>query len=373
MTAPEAESALGPRALCIGPQSPPVTGQAVVHERMIKLIARQGFIVTSINTAPYSLRGSRSKRIVRLLSALFQQIRLTTTRPYSFLYITMDAGPGMYFQCLIALLARLTRNQIIAHHHSYYYINQKANNFRLFCLFVSPTVVHVVNSETMARDMRSTYPKIGKIFAIRNISFAPEPTKNRHGRERPDKLVLGHLSNLCEPKGIRLVAEVIEACHEARLPVALKLGGPAIDDVAEAAIERLRQAGVDFAHLGAVAADGKGEFYRSIDLFLFPTLYKVEATPLVLHEAQAFGVPILALRRGSIDHETFGPAAYIVDRPEDFVERAVTLIRAYLSDPDRYCRDVTQTAEFYTARRGAASGDLRRLLETLRINKRAGT
>jgi glycosyltransferase involved in cell wall biosynthesis len=52
--------------------------------------------------------------------------------------------------------------------------------------------------------------------------------------------------------------------------------------------------------LGPVGPTQKDEFYKSIDLFLFPSQFAQEAAPLVLYEAQSAGVPCLASDRGVI-------------------------------------------------------------------------
>ena len=47
-----------------------------------------------------------------------------------------------------------------------------------------------------------------------------------------------------------------------------------------------------------VSGASKDAFFRSIDVFLFPTRYKIEGQPLVILEAMSYGVPVVATSQG---------------------------------------------------------------------------
>ncbi|MGV3771512.1 MAG: glycosyltransferase, partial [Verrucomicrobiales bacterium] len=53
-------------------------------------------------------------------------------------------------------------------------------------------------------------------------------------------------------------------------------------------------------HVGFLKTEGKAAIFKESDLFCFPTYYSAESFPIVLIEAMAFGLPIVATRWRSI-------------------------------------------------------------------------
>jgi Glycosyltransferase len=103
-----------------------------------------------------------------------------------------------------------------------------------------------------------------------------------------------HLSNLRIDKGLGRAIESLRAAVHAGLDVELLLGGPlAGQDEATLLQEGTREFGSRIRHVGALATEDVPAFLAGADLFLFPSLYRNEAEPLVVLEAMAAGVPVL--------------------------------------------------------------------------------
>jgi len=105
---------------------------------------------------------------------------------------------------------------------------------------------------------------------------------------------LVHLSNLRIDKGLGRVIESLRAALHAGLDVELLLGGPlASKDEATLLHEGTKEFDVRLRHVGALATKDVPAFLAGADLFLFPSLYRNEAEPLVVLEAMAAGIPVL--------------------------------------------------------------------------------
>jgi glycosyltransferase involved in cell wall biosynthesis len=89
-------------------------------------------------------------------------------------------------------------------------------------------------------------------------------------------------------------------------------------------------------HLGPVYDDAKLEFFRSIDVLLFPTRYREESWGIVLNEALAAGVPVITFDRGCTRTVVGERAGLVVSRDRDFVEPAVRQIEQWIDYPDTY-------------------------------------
>ena len=139
-------------------------------------------------------------------------------------------------------------------------------------------------------------------------------------RSPGDDFVLGHLSNLCAEKGTHLVLDLFERMLEKGSGVSVVLAGPILEDDLWARIERLKKEHGDLiTWLGLVTGSEKTKFFEAIDLFVFPTLYKHEAQPLVLLEALGYGVPIVSMRRGCIAFDYDETVGVLADGAEDFL------------------------------------------------------
>jgi glycosyltransferase involved in cell wall biosynthesis len=88
-------------------------------------------------------------------------------------------------------------------------------------------------------------------------------------------------------------------------------------------------------YLGPVHGEDRTAFYRSLDLFLFPTRYKTEAQPNVVLEALAHGVPVVAFPRGCIASDLGGDAGVLVPADADFCEHVLPLLDSLSTDADK--------------------------------------
>ena len=148
-------------------------------------------------------------------------------------------------------------------------------------------------------------------------------------------LRIGHLSNLSLDKGIAVVLECMRALCARGAAVELWLGGPAEDQATEQLIDAAKaEFGAQLRYLGRLNSDEVRDFYRDIDVFLFPTIHRHEAEPLVVIDAVASGVPVIATDRGCIDY-LLGTSGGHVFQVEDFVANATERIAIWTERPDQ--------------------------------------
>src|SRR5690606_11515359 len=77
-------------------------------------------------------------------------------------------------------------------------------------------------------------------------------------------------------------------------------------------------------------------FFEDIDVLVFPTQYRNEAEPLVLHEAMSRKLPVIAYGRGAIP-EIVGEGGVVIDPNEPFVPHALKQIVSWLQSPAEFC------------------------------------
>jgi len=96
----------------------------------------------------------------------------------------------------------------------------------------------------------------------------------------------------------------------------------------------------DFAdnvkYYGQVSKADKITFFESIDVLVFPTLYKNEAEPLVLLEALSSAVPCIANSMGCIIDDIGEEGGVVVHKNLQFCPETVSFIKKYLVNRAHY-------------------------------------
>lgn len=276
-----------------------------------------------------------ARRLARILIAF----RLLA-RQHLTVYVSLNAGLGMYISALQCAVARMRGNRLIVHHHTYHHLYQKRLSAALLVRAAGSGALHVLLGEEMGAALAELYPRALRRTVLNNSGLIDErltliPFSVGGGT------VLGHLSNLTLQKGIREVVDLALRISDLDPTVSLVVAGPASDIGAEQAIAmaaaRLNHR---FKYLGAVDSDQKLEFFEGITHFVFPSHYKNEASPLVLLEAMASGRPSLATRVGCV-HEMLTGAGHVFENPRSLVAEGPTVIsepydRWAVSARDRY-------------------------------------
>jgi glycosyltransferase involved in cell wall biosynthesis len=141
------------------------------------------------------------------------------------------------------------------------------------------------------------------------------------------------LGNLSLDKGLDTVLALFRGLRREGLPVRLALAGPAAGP-AEARLiaDAQTEFGSELTYVGPVYRADKDAFLHRLDAFLFPSRYANEAQPLVLFEAMAAGVPVIATERGCVGDDVTRDSGLVVADEAAYLEAATALIRRWAAD-----------------------------------------
>lgn len=316
-------------ALAVAHFPPPVHGLAVAADAFTKVLTTAaetvGGRVIKVQLAASTARRSPRhlfERAVRGLAAVREVARHRRARPA--VYLTCDSSLGLIATALLGATARLLRLDLYLHHHSYAYISVRRPGFAAALVLMGPEVTHLVGCEQMATDLRSRYPSVRRVQMV-PIMYAVDPGGPRRdvvGRGADGPLVLGHLSNLCEEKGLGEVFETYREVRRAGMPVRLVLAGPPANPPAQRLLEGLLAEEPTTRYLGPVHGTERDDFFDQIDVFVFPSRYRHESFGLVVGEAMSRGVPVAAYGGACLTPELVDDRGLLV-RPHDHFARAV--------------------------------------------------
>lgn len=323
----------------VGAFPPPLHGMAAANAAMLGRLKREDSHVFVVDIANRSLSRNilvRASRVGRVTRGLFDFLRVPRDQGRT-LYMSVSGGLGQWYECVFASLARLRRKRIFLHHHNYSYVDRQFFVTRLLVKLAGPEATHVVLSPGMGEKLERAYPGVKKTIQLSNGGLLEVEVDGEHA-DRKKLEAVGFLANITAEKGIFDLFRLARAIEQAGLPVHILLAGPFQDERIEARVRRLLEESSNVEYVGAKYGAEKRAFLERIDVLVFPTRYANEAEPLVIHEALAYGSPVIAFARGAISEVLSAGCGLQVDPEADFTIEALAQIRTWLRHPSAFQR-----------------------------------
>lgn len=279
---------------------PPVHGQSLVNSSVLGAVKQTEHPFFIVDVSPgLAKRGIRYhlNRVIRYARAWVEL--LSSARRATVLYTVYESGGGYVYNFVTALVSRIARVPVVLHHHTSQHSLQASKRFLLLSALLGRRTTHIALSDAMARDLRTRYRC--NTVVCSNAAFIEDGgwSRNDQGQPLRDKLVIGSLANLSYEKGLHDVLATFRRLLEEGFDVDLHLAGPLSTSMDEELLSNLQTAHPDrVRYFGRVSGEAKVSFYKSLDVFLFPSRYRFEAQPLVILEAMSFGIPVVCSSAG---------------------------------------------------------------------------
>lgn len=298
-----------PKILFILHLPPPVHGAAM----MGKFIEESRIINNSFDADYINLSASNNIKEVGKgsVSKIFSTVRIMAkvskallSKKYDLCYMTLTAkGYGYYKDCMVVAILKIFKENIIYHFHNKgVAMQQQKMPDNLLYRFTFKATKSILLSSLL-------YPDISRYVDRENVFFCangiPELETNAAVKKRYNSLntcKLLFLSNMVAEKGVLVLLDACKLLKENGIFFECHFVG-AWADVSEETFNQyvLKNNLSDyiFAH-GKKYDQDKLKFYRSADIFVFPTFYHNECFPLVLLEAMQFELPLVSTNEGGI-------------------------------------------------------------------------
>jgi glycosyltransferase involved in cell wall biosynthesis len=274
---------------------------------------------------------------------------VATTTPRVSVVLSVDAGYGMVYTVALALAARVRGHSLMLQHHSSAYVTQLSQLMRVLVAVSGPSAMHVLLCQATCDDFRRLYPRVGVTRVVSVAYAASSPAASVEVRTSPRQLTLGHMSNLTVQKGLAEAIGLVNAAVDRGLSDRLILAGPLMRPRERDLVDRAQSAS-HIEYRGSVTGPTKDDFFNDIDVFLFPSRYRNELSPLVIWEAMLRGIPVIAYKVGCLGRPPL-QGLTVIPLDEDFREATLTQLQAWRDDPALF---------------GAASSDAQRAASAAR-------
>jgi len=345
--------------LLFGTFPPPLHGMSAVTQAVYDRLHSMRLSLVRVNTSPPTLKGGlyRLQRLPMMLTAWSQLVRFGRKQV---LYIPLSGGWGQIYDIGTLLLARILGMQRILHHHSTAYLVRKRWITNTLFAVAGKDAVHIVLCDTMRSALLGKY-KCPKIILLSNLAFFP---MRQAQRTRKQLQTIGFLSNLTTEKGSWEVIELARAIQERRWLLQIVVAGPCLEPDLAQALRQAEQEGI-LQWRGAVYGEDKQRFWGGVDVLVFPTQYSNEAEPLVVWEALAAGVPVIAYDRGCIRGQV-GLAGKIIPKEQDFIAGGLEILDEWMNTSTKYQNAVTMAQKHYRYMHGNAEIEWKNFVKLLK-------
>lgn len=339
MTARGNTVAAGFDVLLAGVFPPPVHGASVANQALADFLTRAGHALETHRTTAGG-KGWAGRALGRFAASLRLSRRLAGSAGSGEgvkVVMSLSGGSGLFFDLLNLLLCRLLRRdlRLAFAHHSYAYCRRRSPWMTLL-VRLSPGAAHIFLAQRMQVDFEACYGKVAEAHILGNswlVPQAPAPAGDGRTPGGGRSIVIGQLSNLSFEKGLREVGEVFRRLVGGQVPCRLTLAGPAAGEELDYINGLIEEFPGVVEWRGALYAEKKLEWFQSIDIFLFPSMYTNEAYPIVLAEAMAYGAIPFATDLGCIPDMMAGALADGCIPAAGFVERTAGLVAGLAASP----------------------------------------
>jgi glycosyltransferase involved in cell wall biosynthesis len=338
------------RIALVGPLPPPVHGLSIVTATMLGMLRERAAVEVFDRGWDSSAQGfvTQLVRIARFFAACCSGARFT-------LYLALSGGMGQVFDCLYILVSRAFHQRAFIHHHSFAYAHSSTITNRIVFYLVRHQA-HIALSNGMASALVKRYGlERSKVMVMSNAAYFDETSLSARSVARIEAqspVRVGFLSNITFDKGFVEFFTVLERLRGLGVKYQAIIAGP-VAPAAKQRFDQLRGCAADVEYQGRIYGHAKDQFYRDLDIFMFPTKYANEADPLVIHEALRAGVYVIACDRGAIA-ETLDHGAGLTASLDTFVDIAVNCVQAL--NVDRVLLRERQRLAFEQAQRLRAKG-----------------
>jgi len=333
------------KLLVLAQTPPPLHGQSVMVQTLVEGLPSHGIEVYHINLSlsrdAADIGRWRFGKLAAVVDACLHTIVARFTQGCDTLYyVPAPAKRGaLYRDWVIMLLCRPFFKKLVLHWHAAGlsdWLATRANYFERRCThwLLGHADLALVLSANLRADAEALSPK--NIAVVPNGVSDPAPGERSAQSGHPFQVLFIGLCS--EEKGLFATAEAVLAANRAMPAAAAKpkftliAAGTFPDSATSARFHALCAQHPDcLRYVGLVHSTEKAHWLRTSHCLCLPTYYQAEGQPLVLLEALAYDLPIIATRWSAIPDML--PAAAILVEPGDANELLAAINRLAEKSP----------------------------------------
>jgi glycosyltransferase involved in cell wall biosynthesis len=364
-----------PRLLIVAQLPPPIHGASIMNQTVVD----SKLVNDSFDVSVIPLRFSRSiddlgrPTIRKAMIALQAGVRLIKSclyrRPDVAYFTLSPSGWALWRDLIFAVILRAGRIPTVFHiHGSGIRAAVRASWARRTVAMALRKSVVVVLGEALREEVAS----IADTPLVRVIPNGV-PDRNGGAFPRPDRqgpASVLFLSNMIPEKGVFVLLEALGHLRFEGVPFKAVLAGPAGYERFEADLQSAltrNDLASSVEWVGAMYGADKADVLARADVFAFPSHHPPEALPLVILEAMAYSLPVVATAQGAIPEVVMEGRSGFLISPGDVGALAQRLkpllmdrtVRVRMGEYGRRRYEAMYTTDLFLRRLMSVFGDVR--------------
>ena len=331
-----------PVVVVVGQTPPPYHGQAIAIAEVVNA-SWDELDVRHVRLAYSRAAGDIGRfslaKVLHLFSRAWMTVRLLRRNPGAVLYYPPGGNLVPIMRDVVFMfLVRRYAGRLILHYHAcgMAEVFEGRPWLRKLALLAFGRVDAAVKLQpSVPPDAESLNPE--RVVIIPNGLDVPEIKALPKSSDAPVRILFAGLHT--EEKGIFIVVDVLEKLVAMGLNVEVRSMGSWRAEEEERRCHRLveqKKLGERISFLGTLSGDEKWREYAAADVLFFPTFYRAELMPLVVIEAMAFGLPVVASEwRGLRDMIDSGQNGFLfpIDDKAAAVDMAADCLARLVREP----------------------------------------
>lgn len=282
-------------------------GITTVINSHLEIFKKSNIPFKTINTTAY-YSGRNGKNLFIFLGAVFEILSLS--KPLNGVHLHLSAGRDFYRNFFLFNLLKLKfgKTPVVLHIHYGDFPSWGAKFYHKLWVYIILKLSNgvIVNIPFFKTELEKMFPFIkGKIYVLPNmIPFSPpEKIPPRKFIEPYHIFYLGYIKFI---KSSQFLLQAIEKACVNNLPFKFTLVGPGGDvRLVTKAKQLSRKYPQKVNYKPWISDEEKKELFSQVDFFIQPS--STESFSIVTYEAMAWGLPVIAVKKG-------GPAYLLNDR-----------------------------------------------------------
>jgi len=290
---------------------PPVHGVSIINQQVFNSEKINNNFHRQLLEIKFSdridqLRSFSINKAFRFIVTIVQLITVLIKEPPHLIYFSlMPVGKGFYRDVFFALIMKMFRREIVFHLHNRGIEKQSSRICQRFLyhnVFNNSHIIHLsqylIDREFMHLKLSNTHYHV----IPNGVFFDTSNSKIKSNNNNEVQLLF--LSNLFPEKGLFELLDSFKTLREKHSNIYLSIIGTPYKNsekrLEKYFIENDKLKNSIYYH-GSLYGEAKKEFLENSDIFIFPSWFREECFPLVILEAMAAGLPIVATDVGVIN------------------------------------------------------------------------
>lgn len=272
---------------------PPHNGASIINKYVLSLVKQNFKSYDFVNMT------GQGKKVSYIFSRIWKSaklcmllIRNSSRRNSTIYYMSISDGWGMLFEIIPWMLAGILTRKRIMHHHSFSYCYKKSLLMYLMQKIKKKSIINIVLCESHKQSFYSVYKNstLKNNIKIVENDFVIEDFKAKDKTKTKEKLIIGHMSNLSIEKGLDKVIKIFDF-FKSDNTIIFEIAGPVLNKDLKNLLNTYANNYPDsFYYRGSLYNETKANWYKTLDIFLFPSNYNAETYPLVILEAISYRI-----------------------------------------------------------------------------------